>query len=38
MAKKEKSTPKKTVKPVKVEEKKIEEIVEVSETPVEAEV
>jgi len=38
MAKKEKSTPKKTVKSVKVEEKKIEEIVEVPETPVEIEV
>lgn len=38
MAKKEKSTPKKTVKSVKVEENKIEEIVEVPETPVEIEV
>ena len=38
MAKKEKNTPKKTVKSVNVEEKKIEEIVEVSETPVEVEV
>lgn len=38
MAKKEKNTPKKTVKPVKVEEKKIEEIVGVPETPVEIEV
>ena len=38
MAKKEKSTPKKTVKSVNVEEKKIEEIVEVPETPVETEV
>ena len=35
MAKKEKNTPKKTVKSVNVEEKKIEEIVEVPETPVE---
>ena len=38
MAKKEKNTPKKTVKSVNVEEKKIEEIVEVPETPVEIEV
>ena len=38
MAKKEKNTPKKTVKSVNVEEKKIEEIVEVPETPVETEV
>ena len=35
MAKKEKNTPKKTVKSVNVEEKKIEEIVETPETPVE---
>lgn len=35
MAKKDKNTPKKTVKSVNVEEKKIEEIVEVPETPVE---
>lgn len=35
MAKKEKNTPKKTVKSVNVEEKKIEEIVEVPETTVE---
>ena len=35
MAKKEKNTPKKTVKAVNVEEKKKEEMVEVPETPVE---
>ena len=35
MAKKEKNTPKKTVKSVNVEEKKIEEIVEAPEIPVE---
>ena len=35
MAKKEKNTPKKTVKSVNVEEKKLEEIVEAPETPVE---
>ena len=35
MAKKEKNTPKKTVKAVNVEEKKIEEIVELPKTPVE---
>ena len=35
MAKKEKNTPKKNVKSVNVEEKKIEEIVEAPETPVE---
>ena len=38
MAKKEKSTSKKTVKPVIVEEKKIEEIIELSETTVETKV
>ena len=38
MAKKEKNTPKKTVKSVNVEEKKIEEIIELSETTVETKV
>ena len=38
MAKKEKSTSKKTVKPVIVEGKKIEEIIEISETTVETKV